>query len=172
MYRIEAERRRRAPLATPSNLPQVAVIEISAALTAALADVFTLYLKTKNFHWHVSGPNFRDYHLMLDSHANELLAATDPIAERVRKLGGSTIRSIGDIARRQRLVDNDVPFVTPKDMLAELRDDNKHLASILREVHATCDAHGDYASASLLENYIDETEGRTWHLFEMTRHAE
>jgi starvation-inducible DNA-binding protein len=158
-----------APLATPSNLPQAAVMEISAALTAALADIFTLYFKTKNFHWHVSGPNFRDYHLMFDEHASELFMATDPVAERVRKLGGSTIRSIGDIARRQRLLDNDVPFMTPKDMLAELRDDNKQLASILREVHATCDEHGDYATVSLLESLIEEAESRTWYLFELTR---
>ncbi len=156
-------------LGTPSDLKADAIRDISAALGGLLADTFALYLKTKNFHWHMSGPHFRDYHLLLDEHADQIFAMTDPIAERARKIGGTTIRSIGDIARRKRLPDNDADYVDPQDMLAELCDDNKRLTSILREVHDTVDGHGDVATASLLENWIDETERRTWFLFESTR---
>lgn len=160
---------REAPLSTPSDLGAEAVRDISAALNLALADFFALYLKTKNFHWHVSGPNFRDYHLMLDEQSEQILAATDDIAERVRKIGGTTLRSIGHIARLQRVLDNDADFVSPQDMLAELRDDNKQLVASLREAHNVCDEHGDVASASLIENWIDEAERRTWFLFEAAR---
>jgi starvation-inducible DNA-binding protein len=131
--------------------------------------MFGLYLKTKNFHWHVSGPHFRDYHLLLDEHGDQIFATTDPIAERVRKLGGTTMRSIGQITRLQRIKDNDADFVTPMDMLAELRDDNKQLTASMRETHGLCDEHGDVATASLLEIWIDEAERRTWFLFEATR---
>ncbi|HZT17779.1 MAG TPA: DNA starvation/stationary phase protection protein, partial [Dongiaceae bacterium] len=131
-----------------------------------------LYIKTKNFHWHVSGPHFRDYHLLLDDQATQILAATDPIAERARKLGGTTIRSIGQIGRQQRVLDNDADYVTPLDMLAELRDDNLQLAAHMRETHELCDEHGDVATASLLENWIDEAEERTWFLYEASRRAE
>src|ERR1700746_317455 len=140
--------------------------DIAEALNALLADFFALYLKTKNFHWHVSGPHFRDYHLLLDEQADQIYATTDPIAERVRKLGGTTLRSIGHVARLQRVSDNDADFVTPDDMLAELREDNGQLAARMREVHALCDEHGDVATASLLENWIDEAERRVWFLFE------
>jgi starvation-inducible DNA-binding protein len=156
-------------LGTPSDLKAGAIRDISAALGGLLADTFALYLKTKNFHWHMSGPHFRDYHLLLDEHADQIFAMTDPIAERARKIGGTTLRSIGDIARRQRLPDNDADYVDPQDMLAELCDDNKRFTSILREVHHTVEGHGDVATASLVENWIDETERRTWFLFESTR---
>jgi starvation-inducible DNA-binding protein len=129
-------------------------------------------MKTKNFHWHVSGPQFRDYHLLLDEQADQIYATTDPIAERVRKLGGTTLRSIGHIARLQRVLDNDAEYVTPQDMLAELREDNGRLADRMRETHATCDEHGDVATESLLEVWIDEAERRTWFLFEVTRSAD
>ena len=164
--------RRKAPLRTPTNLKPDAVRDISAALNALLADVFALYLKTKNFHWHVSGPRFRDYHLMLDEQGEQIFATTDDIAERVRKIGGTTVRSIGHIGRLQRIKDNDADFVTPLDMLAELRDDNKQLESSMREVHGLCEEHGDVATASLLENWMDDAERRTWFLFEASRHAE
>lgn len=164
-----AKTRRLAPLATPSSLPSNAVSDIAAAMTTLLADVFTLYVKTKNFHWHLSGPHFRDYHLMLDDQGDQLFAMTDDIAERVRKLGGVTLRSIGHISRLSRLEDNDADFVTAQDMLAELRSDNLQLAGFLRETHALCDEHGDVASASLIENWIDETERRTWFLYESGR---
>jgi starvation-inducible DNA-binding protein len=134
-----------------------------------LADVFALYVKTKNFHWHMSGRHFRDYHLMLDEQGDQIFAMTDPIAERARKIGGHALRSIGQIARQQRILDNDAEFVAPRDMLAELRDDNKQLAGIMRQVHGICDEYGDVATASLLEVWIDETERRTWFLFESTR---
>jgi starvation-inducible DNA-binding protein len=134
-----------------------------------LADMFALYLKTKNFHWHMSGPHFRDYHLLLDQQGDQIFAATDAMAERVRKIGGTTLRSIGQISRLQRLLDNDADFVTPRDMLAELRDDNKQLAGFMRAAHTVCDEHEDVASASLLENWIDEAEQRTWFLFEAAR---
>lgn len=145
--------------------------EISGALNGLLADMFALYVKTKNFHWHVSGPHFRDYHLLLDDQAGQILATTDPIAERVRKLGGSTLRSIGHIARLQRVSDNDAGYVTPQDMLGELRENNVQLTARLREAHGLCDDHGDVATASLLENWIDEAEGRCWFLLEATRPA-
>ena len=160
---------RTARLRTPGPLGPDATRDISAAMTALLADVFAVYLKTKNFHWHMSGPHFRDYHRLLDDQGDQLLAMTDPIAERVRKIGGTTLRSIGQIFRQQRILDNDADVATPGSMLAELRDDNRQLAMELRELHALCDESGDVASASLLENWIDETEQRTWFLFEAGR---
>jgi starvation-inducible DNA-binding protein len=169
MSHTPAETRRLSPLKTPSSLSTNATTDISAALTALLADVFTLYVKTKNFHWHMSGPHFRDYHLLLDEQAEQIFAMTDDIAERARKIGGTTLRSIGQIARQQRLLDNDADFVTPEDMLSELREDNLQLVSLLREVHGLCDEHNDVATASLIENWIDEGERRTWFLFETTR---
>jgi len=165
----EAKSLRIAPLATPTDLHPNAVRDIAGALNALLADMFGLYLKTKNFHWHVSGPHFRDYHLLLDEQGEQVFATTDDIAERVRKIGGTTLRSIGHIGRLQRIKDNDADFVTPMDMLAELRDDNKRLVASMREVHDVCDEHGDVATTSLLENWIDEAERRTWFLFEATR---
>jgi starvation-inducible DNA-binding protein len=153
----------------PSNLPAAAVRDISGALNALLADVFALYLKTKNFHWHMSGPHFRDYHLLLDEHGDQIFAMTDPIAERVRKIGGVTLHSIGEISRLQRVLDNDAAYVTPPDMLAELHDDNKQMTVRMREAHEVCDEHGDVATTSLLENWIDETERRAWFLFEAGR---
>jgi starvation-inducible DNA-binding protein len=164
-----AKRRRTARLLTPTDLGRAAGEEISAALTKLLADFFALYIKTKNFHWHVTGPHFRDYHLMLDEQASQIYEATDPIAERVRKLGGMTLRSIRHVARLQRLSDNDAEFVSPLDMLAELRDDNSQLISFMREAHSLSDRHGDVATASLLENWIDEAETRVWYLFEASR---
>ena len=149
-----------------TDLPEGATSDISAALQGLLADVFALYLKTKNFHWHMSGPHFRDYHLMLDEHGDELFAMTDPIAERARKIGGTTLRSIGQIARLQRVADNDANYVEPQDMLAELREDNLRLTLAMRQVHNTCDEYHDVATASLLEVWIDETERRTWFLYE------
>ncbi|API53616.1 DNA starvation/stationary phase protection protein [Rhizobium leguminosarum] len=169
MSHTPAETRRLSPLKTPSSLSTNAITDISAALTALLADVFTLYVKTKSFHWHMSGPHFRDYHLLLDEQAEQIFAMTDDIAERARKIGGTTLRSIGQIARQQRLSDNDADFVTPEDMLSELREDNAQLVSLLREVHGLCDEHNDVATASLIENWIDEGERRTWFLFETTR---
>ena len=168
----DAKELRKAPLETPTDLKSNAVKEIAGALTILLADMFALYLKTKNFHWHVSGPHFRDYHLLLDEQAEQIFATTDDIAERVRKFGGTTLRSIGHVSRLQRVLDNDADFVTPLDMLAELRDDNKQLAANLRETHGLCDEHGDVASASLIENWIDEAERRTWFLFETSRSGE
>ena len=164
-----AHARRRAPLATPTQLPEASVKDIEGALAALVADVFAIYLKTKNFHWHMSGPRFRDYHLVLDEQAGEIFAMTDVLAERARKIGGSTVRSIGHIARLQRLLDNDAEFVTPQDMLAELRDDNRQLAAEMRETHGLCELHRDFATASVLETYMDEAERRVWFLFEMTR---
>ena len=163
------ETRRRAPLATPSELDPEAVKNISGALNALLADVFALYIKTKNFHWHVSGPHFRDYHLLLDEQAGQIFAITDEIAERVRKIGGVTIRSIGQLVRLKRLSDNDAEYVDPLDMLAELREDNRALLAALREVHDLCDDEYDVATTSLLETWIDETERRIWFLFEAGR---
>jgi starvation-inducible DNA-binding protein len=156
---------------TPSAFPEEAVRNISGALTMLLADVFVLYLKTKNFHWHMSGPHFRDYHLLLDDQGDQIFAMTDPLAERARKIGGTTLRSIGHIARLQRVLDNDAEYVTPLDMLAELRDDNTVLSRNMRETHSLCDEAGDVATASLLENWIDESERRSWFLFECTRHG-
>jgi starvation-inducible DNA-binding protein len=164
--------RREAPLATPTDLGGGATKDIAAAMNAILADVFALYLKTKNFHWHVSGPHFRDYHLMLDEQGDQVFAMTDPIAERVRKVGGSTLRSIGEIARTQRIADNDAGYVEPVDMLAELGEDNQSLAARLREAHEVCEEHRDIATASLIEVWIDETERRTWFLFEASRPAD
>src|SRR5216117_1789540 len=166
---IELLQRRDAPLETRTDLSHAAVKDISAAMNAILADVFALYVKTKNFHWHMSGPHFRDYHLLLDEHADQLFAMTDPIAERVRKIGGLTLHSIGQISRTQRVSDNDAEYVEPLDMLAELAEDNKTLATRLREAHNVCDEHRDVATASLIEVWIDETERRTWFLFEATR---
>lgn len=167
-----AENIRYAPLATPSGLPADAVGEIGGALTLLLADVFALYLKTKNFHWHMSGPRFRDYHLLLDEQAEQLFEATDAIAERSRKIGGRTLRSIGHIARLQRIRDNDADYVTPDDMLAELREDNKQLVLALRQTHELTSARSDVATTSLIENWIDEAERRLWFLFEVTRPAQ
>src|SRR5438128_6635617 len=166
---IELLNRRDAPLSTRTDLSHAAVKDIAAAMNAILADVFALYLKTKNFHWHMSGPHFRDYHLLLDEHAEQLFAMTDPIAERIRKIGGLTLRSIGHISRTQRVLDNDAEYVEPLDMIAELAEDNKTLAARLRETHNVCDEHRDVATASLIEVWIDETERRTWFLFETTR---
>jgi starvation-inducible DNA-binding protein len=168
----DTKARRRAPLGTPTSLGADATRDISGALTVLLADMFALYLKTKNFHWHVSGSHFRDYHLLLDEQGGQIFAATDAIAERVRKVGGTTLHSIGHIARLKRLADNDADYVTPLDMLAELREDNIRLASYMRETHSLCDEHGDVATASLLETWIDEAEGRTWFLFEASRSGE
>ena len=168
----ELKDRRKSPLATHTDLNAAATKDIAAAMNAILADVFALYLKTKNFHWHMSGPHFRDYHLLLDEQADQIYAMADPIAERVRKLGGSTLRSIGHIARTQRVLDNDADYVDPLDMLAELREDNKNLASRLREAHNVSDDHRDVATASLIEVWIDETERRTWFLFESSRRGD
>jgi starvation-inducible DNA-binding protein len=170
--RSELARRREAPLITPTDLGAAASKNIAGSMNAILADVFALYMKTKNFHWHMSGPHFRDYHLLLDEQADQLYAMTDPIAERIRKTGGSTLRSIGHIARIQRIKDNDADYVEPLDMLAELREDNQTLAARLREVHDVVDEARDIATASLIENWIDETERRTWFLFESSRHGD
>jgi len=167
----DAKTRRLAPLGTPTDLRPNAVRDISGALNILLADMFALYLKTKNFHWHVSGPHFRDYHLLLDEQGDQIFATTDAIAERVRKIGGVTLRSIGHIGRLQRVLDNDAEYVTPQDMLAELRDDNKQLTARMRETHDLCDEGRDVATASLLEVWIDEAERRSWFLFEASRRA-
>ena len=164
--------RQMAPLNTPTDLKGTATKDISGALNAILADVWALYLKTKNFHWHMSGPHFRDYHLLLDEQADQIYAMSDPIAERVRKVGGSTLRSVGHIARLQRVKDNDADYVEPEDMLAELREDNTAFAGRLREAHDVCDEHHDIATASLIEVWIDETERRAWFLFEASRHSD
>ena len=167
--KTELIERQKAPLATPSDIDPKAVKEITGGLNALLADLFALYLKTKNFHWHLSGPHFRDYHLLLDDHGDQIFGITDDIAERVRKLGGTTVRSIGHIARLQRVKDNDADYVTPADMLSELHEDEKALVLSMRAVHALCDDTGDVATASLLENCIDESQRRSWFLFEATR---
>src|SRR6266496_1692052 len=166
---IELLQRRDAPLETPTDLTQAATKDIAAAMNAILADVFALYVKTKNFHWHMSGPHFRDYHLLLDEHSDQLFAMTDPIAERIRKLGGLTIKSIGQIARIQRVLDNDADYVDPSDMIAELAEDNQTLTARLREAHNVCDEYRDVATASLIEIWIDETERGTWFLSEIKR---
>jgi len=168
----DAKARKTANLATPTDLGANATKELAGGLNILLADVYALYLKTKNFHWHVSGPHFRDYHLLLDDQATQIDAMTDAIAERVRKLGGTTIRSIGHIQRLQRVLDNDADYVTPHDMLAELRGDNVELNKHMRTLHDLCDEHGDVATASLIENWIDETEQRVWFLFETGRRTE
>ena len=164
--------RRRSPLITPTDLGSKASMDIAGGMNAILADVFALYMKTKNFHWHMSGPHFRDYHLLLDEQSDQLYAMTDPIAERIRKTGGSTLRSIGHITRIQRVKDNDAEYVDPLDMLAELREDNQDLAARLREVHDMVDEHRDIGTASLIESWIDETERRTWFLFESSRNGD
>ncbi|HWZ73776.1 MAG TPA: DNA starvation/stationary phase protection protein [Casimicrobiaceae bacterium] len=164
--------RQMAPLVTPTDLKAKATKDIAGTMNAILADVFALYLKTKNFHWHMSGPHFRDYHLLLDEQADQIYAMADPIAERIRKVGGTTLRSIGHISRTQRVLDNDAEFVQPLDMLAELREDNKVLAASLREAHNVCEEHRDIATASLIEVWIDETERRTWFLFEASRQGD
>ena len=161
--------RLQAAIATPSDLGSEAVKHISGALNVLLADVFALYIKTKNFHWHMSGPHFRDYHLLLDEHGDQIFAMTDAIAERVRKIGGSTIRSIGHVARLQRISDNEADYVDAPDMLAELREDNRAMLANMREVHDLCDEENDVATASLLEVWIDQTERRIWFLFEVGR---
>lgn len=163
--------RQAAPLLTPTDLGPTATRDVAAALNLLLADAFALYIKTKNFHWHMSGPHFRDYHLLLDEQGDQIFAMTDPLAERVRKIGGTTLRSIGQIAKMQRVSDNDADYVTAQGMLAELRDDNKQLVGAMREAHAVCDESNDVASASLIEVWIDETERRTWFLFEATRRS-
>ena len=165
----DAKARRTNALKTPTDLGSNAARDISGALTTLLADMFALYLKTKNFHWHMSGPHFRDYHLLFDEQADQIFAMTDVIAERVRKIGGRTLHSVGEVSRLQRVGDNDAPYVTPLDMLAELREDSKQLANEMRRTHALCDEHQDVATASLLENWIDEAERRTWFLFEASR---
>jgi starvation-inducible DNA-binding protein len=167
--REQLETRRAAPLGTPSDLGAQASKDISAGMNGVLADVFALYLKTKNFHWHMSGPHFRDYHLLLDEHAAQIFAMTDDIAERARKLGASTLHSIGDISRHQRLKDNNEEFAAPEDMLMELCADNQQLTRFLRSAHQVCDDHNDVATTSLIENWIDETERRTWFLSETIR---
>ena len=169
MTTTDAKTRRKAALDTPTDLKSNAVRDISGALNILLADMFALYLKTKNFHWHVSGPHFRDYHMLLDEQADQIFATTDDIAERVRKIGGTTLRSIGHIGRLQRILDNDADFVTPLDMLAELREDNKQLVANMRETHDLCGEQNDVASTSLIETWIDEAERRTWFLFEASR---
>jgi starvation-inducible DNA-binding protein len=167
----ELLRRRLAPLATRSDLSAAATRDIARAMNAILADVFALYLKTKNFHWHISGPHFRDYHLLLDEQVEQLFAMTDPIAERVRKLGQPTLKSIGQISLTQRVLDNEADYVEPRDILAELAEDNKMLTARLREAHDLCGKDRDVATTSLIEVWIDETERRTWFLFEATRRS-
>jgi len=152
---------------TPTDLNLKGVAEITASLKQLLADVFALYLKTKNFHWHMSGAHFRDYHLLLDEHSDQVFAMTDDVAERARKIGGTTLRSISDVTKHQRLADNNEENVSPKDMLAELSDDNQQLTRFLRATHKICDEYNDVATASLIENWIDETERRTWFLSEI-----
>ena len=164
-----ASARRPAPINTPTDLAQQAIPQLQEALNPLLADFFALYLKTKNFHWHMSGPHFRDYHLLLDEQAAEIYAVTDPLAERVRKIGGTTLRSIGHIASLQRISDNDAEFVDAKSMLAELRDDNQGLVVRMREVHELTDDLNDVVTTSLLEDWINEAEERAWFLFEATR---
>ena len=160
------------PLGTPTDLSATGTKEIAGAMNPILADVYALYVKTKNFHWHLSGPHFRDYHLLFDEQADQIFAMADPIAERIRKVGGPTLRSIGHIARLKRVSDNDAEYVEPSDMLAELREDNKALAARLREAHNVCDEYRDIATASLIEVWIDETERRTWFLYEAGRRSD
>ena len=163
--------RRMLPSTMPGGLAPTDAREISRALTALLADTFALYVKAKTFHWHISGPNFRDYHRLLDDQAEQIFATTDKIAERVRKLGETTLRSIGHIARLQRMMDNDADYLTPHAMLVELCEDNAQLAIRLREAHGLCDEHGDIATAGLIENWVDEADGRVWFLFEVTHNG-
>lgn len=170
--KVSLLRKQRAALNNPSGLDAKAVRDVSGAMNAILADVLALHMKTKSFHWHMSGPHFRDYHLLLDEQADQLFAMVDPIAERIRKIGSTTLRSIGHIARLQRIDDNDAEYVEPEDMLAELREDNKTLAARLREAHGVCDERHDIATASLIEEWVDEAEQRTWFLFETTRRGD
>src|SRR6476620_10723478 len=172
MDSINVKARQRAPLDTPTDLTSAATKDLAGALTLLLADTFALYLKTKNFHWHISGPHFRDYHLLLDEQGDQIFATIDVLAERVRKIGQPTLRSIGDISRQQRISDNDAPYVDPQDMLAELRDDNQRFITSMRETHDVCDEHGDVATTSLLEVYIDEAEKRVWFLYEASRRGD
>jgi starvation-inducible DNA-binding protein len=172
MHQRNAKARQLAPIEPPTDLGLGARRDVCGALNTLLADMFALFMKTKNFHWHMSGPHFRDYHLLLDEQADQILAATDVIAERVRKLGAATLRSVGHVSQLQRLLDNDADYATPLDMLAELRDDNLQLAACLRETHGISEEYGDVASARLLENWIDEAEQRVWYLFEASRQAE
>ncbi len=165
----QAKVQEKAPIEVTTDLSREGVAEISSALRPLLADVFALYVKTKNFHWHMSGQHFRDYHLLLDEHAEQIFAMTDDIAERARKIGGSTLRSISDISRHQRLRDNNEEVVTPRNMLAELTDDSQNLTRSLRSTHEVCDKYKDVATASLIETWIDETERRTWFLSEIVR---
>ena len=161
--------RQSANLATPTDLGANATKDIAGGLAILAADVLALWMKTKNFHWHVSGPHFRDYHLLLDEQSDQIYAMVDPIAERARKLGGKALHSIGQVKKLQRVLDNDADYVSPQDMLAELREDNKQLAKNMRVLHEVCDEHNDIATASLIENWVDETEQRTWFLFEAAR---
>ena len=172
MIADEAKVRRAAQLRTPSSLGAEATADLTGALNILAADLFALYLKTKNFHWHVSGPHFRDYHLLLDEQAEQIFAATDPLAERVRKIGAMTLHSIGEIGRQQRIADNDKDFVAPAQMLRELMEDNKASVAAMREAHELCDKHGDVGTASLLETFIDDAERRAWFLFEASRSAD
>jgi starvation-inducible DNA-binding protein len=169
--KTQPRRQAQPRLQTPTDLGANATKDIAGALNGLLADTFALYMKTKNFHWHVSGPHFRDYHLLFDEQAEQIFAMTDDLAERVRKVGGTTLRSIGDIARHQRLADNDAAYVDPLDMLAELREDNQRLTASMREVHGVCEEHGDVATTSLLEPFIDQAERRVWFLYEASRHG-
>jgi starvation-inducible DNA-binding protein len=170
--KVTAIKRAPSNLDTPTDLEPKAIADISKALNGLLADAFALYLKTKNFHWHVSGPHFRDFHLLFDEQADQIFATTDVLAERVRKLGGTTLRSIGDIGRHQRLADNDTAYVDPQDMLAELREDNQRVITALRETHDLCDEHNDVATASFLETFIDDAERRVWFLYEAGRRGD
>lgn len=167
-----AKERQKVKLDTPTDLGSNATRDLSGALNALLADVFALYVKTKNFHWHVSGPHFRGLHLLFDEHAGELFAMTDEIAERVRKIGGTTLHSIGHVARLQRIPDNDADYVEPLDMLGELREDNQALIASMRQVHDLCDEENDVATASKLEEWIDQAEKRVWFLFESSRRGD
>jgi starvation-inducible DNA-binding protein len=167
--KAELKERRKAPMNTPSDIRPESVKNITGAMNALLADVYALYFKTKNFHWHMSGPHFRDYHLLLDEHGDQIFAMGDPIAERVRKIGGTTIHSVGHISRLQRLSDNDADFVDPQDMLSELREDNQALVISMLAAHDLCDDANDVATTSLLEVWIDEAQRRIWFLFEATR---
>jgi starvation-inducible DNA-binding protein len=169
---LDTRRKPAAPLDTPTDLSADAVSQISAKMNEILATTFALYIKTKNFHWHVSGPHFRDYHLLLDEQAEQIFASTDDIAERVRKIGGITLRSIGQISKLQGIEDNDESYVAPGDMLRELMGDNKKVVAAMRACHKICDDHEDVATASLLENFIDQAERRTWFLFEASRQAD
>ena len=171
MTTIESQANPRATKSSLSDLSEKGVKEISTDLRELLADVFALYVKTKNFHWHMTGPNFRDYHLLLDDQGEQIFAMSDVVAERIRKLGDVALRSIGDIARHQRVHDNDASSLTPEAMLSDLLANNQELIKYLRATHDVCDQHNDVATASLIENWIDETEKRTWFLYEILHRA-